>query len=179
MTFTAEQRAKALATRMANKAKRDAAKLSKKEQVVEVEAVKMMPIPTPAPWPQPLAEDYDWEEAPLAEAEQKAADMIREAARVQAIIVRRKNPNNKFRWVCWTTEHLDLVPPGLKYNGESVRARCSKGGDGITQLPKFTDNGNSVMEKGVRVFKPAHCCNFLCYQIYQAKRVRQKVEAGI
>ena len=122
---------------------------------------------------------FDWEEAPLEEARQRAADLKREYERVSAIVIRRQNPNNRFKWKCWTQENMSEVPPGLKYNGQSVRSSCLRGGDGITQLPKFTDNGNFEIVEGVRTLKPVHCCNFLCYQLYQSKRVRQKVEAGV
>src|ERR1700723_533303 len=105
---------------------------------------------------QPSAEVFDWEEAPITEALNKLAEMKREYERVSVIIARRQNPANNYKWKCYTAEHPELVPASLKYQGESVRAKCLKGGDGVTRMPKFTDNGRFEIVDGIRVRRPAH-----------------------
>ena len=106
---------------------------------------------------------------------ERASQIKQDYERAMAVIYRRQNPVGQYKWTCWTQVHLDRVPPGMKYNGQPIRSQCLKGGDGITKLPKFTDNGNFEMVEGIKTLKPVYCCNFLCYQVYQEYRVTQKV----
>jgi len=105
--------------------------------------------------------DFDWEEAPLSQAMSHAAEMKREYERVAQIIVRRQNPPKQM-WTCWSQENKELVP-------KSVLAQCLKRGEDGKW--KFRDDGRFVVEDGVRRLKPAFCCNFLCYAVYQKNRV--------
>ena len=83
---------------------------------------------------------------------------------------RRQNPV-KNQWTCWTQENKNN--PGVVI-AKSVLANCLKrGNDGYW---KFRDDGRFVVVDGVRTLKPAFCCNNFCYQVYQAYRVRQKLE---
>lgn len=189
--FTAEQRAKGLQTRLANKAIRDAkqsAKVPRIVQAVKPTAVHLSEVGT---YPDASAFDeleklslprkdlfiaqmsapqlFDWENSPLSEAITKAAAMKVEYERVAAIIVRRQNPANH-KWTCWTQEHRSLAP-------KTVLQQCLRHGEDGKW--KFRDDGRFIVENGVRTLRPAFCCNFLCYSIYQKYRVSQKIEAGV
>lgn len=129
-------------------------------------------------WEKPC-DEFDWEEAPIEEASQRAAEMKREYDRVAMIVARRQSPNDRFKWKCWTILHPEEVPAGKKINGVAVRSACLKGGDGVSHMPKYTDNGNWEVVHGVRTLKPVHICNYTCFAVYQERRVRQKVEAGV
>lgn len=107
--------------------------------------------------------EFDWEDAPLAEAISRAADLKRELDRVQAIVLRRQNPPKKM-WTCWTQENKTRVEIPRKVLQECLR----KGEDGKW---KFRDDGRFEVVDGVRTLKPAFCCNYLCFAIYQRHRV--------
>jgi hypothetical protein len=196
--WTEEMRLKAAATRAETKRlklerhqKREAARAEHNPVVQEVEATHGIEIGERNVRHNPASNSVsenshdqgnrggiDWELGPLADCLQRAAELKRDYERISEILVRRQNPANQHRWTCWTQENFDKVPASTKYNGQSVRSQCFKGGDGVTKLPKFTDNGNFEVMNGVRTLKPIHCCNFLCYSVYNATRVQQKVEAG-
>lgn len=106
---------------------------------------------------------FDWEESPLSEAINKAAEMKRELDRVQAIVLRRQNPPKKM-WTCWT----ELMKKEIEIP-RSVTSQCLKRGEDGKW--KFRDDGRFVTVDGVRTLQPAFCCNFLCYAIYQRYRV--------
>lgn len=110
-----------------------------------------------------LDDQFDWEDAPLAEAINKAADMKRELDRVQAIVLRRQNPPKKM-WTCWT----ELMRKEIEIP-RSVTSQCLKRGEDGKW--KFRDDGRFVTVDGVRTLQPAFCCNFLCYAVYQKYRV--------
>lgn len=107
--------------------------------------------------------EFDWEDAPLSEVINKAAEMKRELDRVQAIILRRRNPPRAV-WTCWTEENRKTLEIPRKVLQECLR----KGEDGKW---KFRDDGRFVVVDGVRTLKPAFCCNYLCYSAYQKYRV--------
>jgi hypothetical protein len=188
--WTDEMRAKAAATRaetkrlkMERQQKKEIARAENNPVVQEVEAIPVTHPTNGGGVGRVTVEvlpqgDVDWELDNLAECLQRASELKRDYERISAILIRRQNPANRFQWRCWTQENLDKVPVSMKYNGKSVRGQCLKDGDGVTRLPKFTDNGNFVMVDGVRTLKVVNCCNFLCYSIYNATRVTQKIEGG-
>lgn len=106
---------------------------------------------------------FDWEEAPLSEAINKAAEMKRELDHVQAILLQRQNPPKKM-WTCWT----ELMRKEIEIP-RSVTSQCLKRGEDGKW--KFRDDGRFVTVDGVRTLQPAFCCNFLCYAVYQKYRV--------
>lgn len=107
--------------------------------------------------------EFDWEDAPLAEAISRSADLKRELDRVQAIVLRRQNPPKKM-WTCWT----ELMRKEIEIP-RSVTSQCLKRGEDGKW--KFRDDGRFVAVDGVRTLQPAFCCNFLCYAVYQKYRV--------
>ena len=165
--WTQEMRDKAAATRAATKAKKEA-RLAKKLQKQtngngSVSDHGVVPVIESEPEisPAEVVQTFDWEEAPLSDAVNRAAEMKREYERVAQIIVRRQNPPKQM-WTCWSQENKELVP-------KSVLAQCLKRGEDGKW--KFRDDGRFVVEDGVRRLKPAFCCNFLCYAVYQKNRV--------
>jgi hypothetical protein len=186
--WTPEQRAKAAATRAENKRKKEERLLKKaaRDKKMEEDSLddhrqdhvgngeeKHPPVSIPAVLSSTEVGEFDWEDAPLVECINKAAQMKREYERVAAIIVKRQNPANH-AWTCWTelrkNDPAYVIP-------KSVRQQClRRGEDGKW---KFRDDGNFVMRNGVRTLEPVCCCNSFCYSVYQSYRVRQKVMAGV
>jgi hypothetical protein len=177
--WTPELKAKAAATRLATKQKKEAAQLkreaksSKIGQVDEHEEQEtanasngrgMGEIPVEVL----QGGSFDWETCPLTEAINKAAEMKREYDRVAAIVLKRQNPNGR-RWTCWTEENR-LAKTSIQIP-KSVMAQCARTGEDGKW--KFRDDGRFVIVNGVRTLKPAFCCNAFCYQLYQAARAAQ------
>lgn len=154
--WTDEMRAKAMATRAATKAKKEA----RHARTTSPSNVHSEITRTPD---EEIASGFDWEESPLSEAINKAAEMKRELDRVQAIVLRRQNPPKKM-WTCWT----ELMRKEIEIP-RSVTSQCLKRGEDGKW--KFRDDGRFVTVDGVRTLQPAFCCNFLCYAVYQKYRV--------
>lgn len=159
MAWTEAMRAKALATRSERRQKK------KNEQMLAV-----VEDQHDKPWTT-VIEAYDWEDAPLHEAQTKAAEMKREYDRVAAIIVRRQNPANA-AWTCWTEENKKNPEVEIP---KSVKSQClRRGPDGKW---KFRDDGRFVQVDGIRTLKSAFCCNVYCFSVYQKYKVRPPVRA--
>lgn len=174
--WTDEMRAKAAATRLATKKRKEAARLEREGKQHEKEEldqfngqdnsdstrVDVAPdIICSKPNIQQANEAFDWENCPLVEAINKQADMKREYDRISQIVLKRQNPYGK-RWTCWTEEQrLEKSQVPIP---KSVIALCARTGDDGRW--KFRDDGRFVMVNGVRTMKPAFCCNSSCYQIY-------------
>lgn len=160
MVWTDAMREKAAATRAAKKA-------GKHVEVGNGNGGSSVLVHTQRHVPDELHEvvgvGFDWEDAPLDAAINRAADLKRELDRVQAIVLRRQNPPKKM-WTCWTQENKTRVEIPRKVLQECLR----KGEDGKW---KFRDDGRFEVVDGVRTLKPAFCCNYLCFAIYQRHRV--------
>jgi hypothetical protein len=162
MPFTAEQRAKGLATRMANKEARDLAKRGNGlrtsvavEDVSEPEIHPAIIIDSKFPITSPSV-SLDWESAPLPEILARLADMKREYDRVAQIVLRRQTRNSP-RWTCWTQLNKDKVP-------KTVTAQCRKSGDDGRWA--FRDDGVFATKDGIRVPTPVFCCNHVCTEYF-------------
>lgn len=185
MVWTDEMRAKAAATRLATKQKKEASRLKREEKSSKIgQAVHLSEVGT---WPEgepiPKVPDdifayavsvpqiphpFDWETCPLNEAINKQAEMKREYERISAIVLKRQNPNGR-RWTCWTEENR-LAKSPLQIP-KSVIAQCARTGEDGKW--KFRDDGRFVIVNGMRTLKPAFCCNAFCYQLYQSYRASQ------
>lgn len=162
MVWTDEMRAKAAATRAAKKARRNGGPTEALGHHEGHNGVSSSQ-PSSGRLSIPPVLEFDWEEAPLGEAINRAADLKREYERVQQIILRRRNPPRAM-WTCWTEENRKTLEIPRKVLQECLR----KGEDGKW---KFRDDGRFVVVDGVRTLKPAFCCNYLCYSAYQKHRV--------
>jgi hypothetical protein len=174
MVWTDEMRAKAAATRLATKQKKEAARLKREAKIAIVDLnIQDLEIPSEEALTKAIYETgleaFDWETCPLTEAINKAADMKREYDRVSAIVLRRQNPNGR-RWTCYT-EEVRLTKGQVGKIPSSVLAQCLRTGEDGKW--KFRDDGRFVLVNGVRTLKPAFCCNAFCYQLYQAARASQ------
>ena len=183
MVWTDEMRAKASATRLATKQKKEAARLRKEQRNAEQpdngngdrRIDEGIPSQTSGPdaalcsqGVSDIGQAFDWETCPLTEAINKQAEMKREYERISAILLKRQNPNGR-RWTCYTEEvRLAKGPSQLP---RSVLAQCLRTGDDGKW--KFRDDGRFVIVNGVRTLKPAFCCNSFCFSLYQDYRTKQ------
>jgi hypothetical protein len=187
VVWTPELKAKAAATRLLTKQKKEAARLKREvksfpiemgsipktfsvlqaelreidsDLQAEVQSVKTIYDSKLIP--------FDWETCPLNDAINKQAEMKREYDRISAIVLKRQNPNGR-RWTCFTEEsRLEKSPIVIP---KSVLAQCARTGEDGKW--KFRDDGRFVTVNGMRTPKPAFCCNAFCFQLYQAYRAQQ------
>lgn len=167
MVWTDEMRAKAAATRAATKAKKE--KRNARSVQGDNGAHSTQPEDVDGRrngMGRDISESFDWEDAPLSEAINKAAEMKRELDRVSTIILRRRNPPRAM-WTCWT----QLMKGQIEFPRKVLQECLKRGEDGKW---KFRDDGRFVLVDGVRTLQPAFCCNYLCYSVYQAHRVTPK-----
>lgn len=168
MAFTAEQRAKGLAVRMANKAARDAAKSNGSNQA-SVEAVGNAngravhsdpPGHVPSLVPETMRSGFDWERAPLQKAMDRLADFKREYEAAAQVVLRRQQ-SCPAMWTCWTKTHKDLAP-------RMTKGQCRG------SIPDgkwvFKDDGVFEDRDGIRVQAPVVCCSQLCYTAYVSNK---------
>lgn len=164
--FTAEQRAKGLAVRMANKAARDAAKEPAngngyREQVTTIRSAATESVERSAPAIHPSGGAiFDWESAPLQKAMDRLADFKREYEAAAQVVLRRQQ-SCPAMWTCWTKTHKDLAP-------RMTKGQCRG------SIPDgkwvFKDDGVFEDRDGIRVQAPVVCCSQLCYTAYVSNK---------
>lgn len=165
MGFTPEQRARGLATRLANKAARDAEKAGTNGRVLrevvtrlhhESPESRVPPPPTISNLDVPL----DWERCPLNRALEALANFKREYEAAAQIVLRRQQTSPAI-WTCWTRTHKELAP-------KMTRGQCRG------SIPDgkwvFKDDGVFEDRDGVRVQAPVVCCSQLCYTAYVSNK---------
>jgi hypothetical protein len=154
--WTPERLAKAAATRAETKRKKEeraARKLDTAKSNVNPNATEKV-VTTAG------VNGYDWNSAPLDQATAKLSDLRKEYDKAAAIVLRRQSVS-KPQWICWTQSHKDIVPM-------SVQKLCRKSGDDGKWA--FRDDGVFETIEGLRVPRPAFCCNTYCFEAYQKSK---------
>ena len=175
MTFTAEQRKKALDTRLRNAENRRLLKQNQATGIatttVKVGESSTLTIVEEAPMQEAVNVIHDavvarnaavtsqalgWNDLPLSEAIDKLSNMKREYDRAASVVLSRQSRIPKV-WTCWTQDHKQLA-------GRTAIAQC-KG-----QIPDgkwvFIDNGAKDEEGNI---SPIVCCSQICFTVYQQR----------
>jgi hypothetical protein len=144
MTWTAEARAKAAATRLAKATSLQQAKQTEHDALAHAYGDPL------------IAPPFDWHHAPLDQAMAKLGDLRREYDAAARIVLDRQSQSRP-RWICFTQLHKDIIP-------KSVQALCKKTGDDGKWASR--DDGVFKVVDGLRVPDPQFCCSAVCHEYY-------------
>lgn len=165
--WTPELIAKAKATRAANKAAAEA-KAARKVEKSEIgrhahmgHLDEIVPAPPPIVLPPTNGSGVNWNAIPIDEAMNRLADMKREYDRI-ALIVMKRQTQNRPTWTCWTQLHRKLVE--TLDGGKKVLEICKKGGEDGKWASR--DDGVFKIVDGLRIPDPVFCCNSFCHSVY-------------
>ena len=112
---------------------------------------------------------FDWESAPLAEAERRLADLKGIYEHAATVMDRRRSVVPQ-RYTCWTQDHLeDKFEDGTSVISVATKLQCRK--EGPEGRENFRDDG-ARDPHGNRI--TIRICSYLCYQDYNRFRIQQK-----
>lgn len=160
MVFTPEMRAKGLAVRQANAAKRRLEKVTKRApkppvpktngdvvlQLSEAE-LNLPHTVTVAPVP------FDWLTSPIPVIQERLADLEREYKRASQIVLSRTSRLPQ-TWTCWSQSNKSIVP-------KSVLSQCR----GNVVDGKWVSRDDGHKDKDGRL-SPIVTCSMLCHEVY-------------
>jgi hypothetical protein len=121
----------------------------------------------------PVPARYDWENAPLDQAERHLAELRLALQHADMVMTtRRSTPTPTY--VCWTQTMLDSkFPDGSLVISVQTRPACKR--EGTSGREAFRDDG-AKDEYGNRV--TIRVCSYQCYQDYIRWKGMQRLQGG-